>query len=85
MISRFYEEIELKKEELKIESFGLSHSTIEDVINLEQFKNIEMKNVNLVRLPNISFTKEEKGVLAEKAETRLREIFDSNRYFCGGF
>ena len=35
---------------------------------LEQFKNIEMKNVNLVRLPNISFTKEEKGVLAEKAE-----------------
>ena len=36
---------------------------------LEQFKNIEMKNVNLVRLPNISFTKDQKGVLAEKAET----------------
>jgi len=31
----------------------------------EQFKNIEMKNVNLVRLPNISFTKEEKGKFSE--------------------
>ena len=31
----------------------------------EQFKNIELKNVNLVKLPSISFTKEEKGKFAE--------------------
>lgn len=36
---------------------------------LEQFKPIEMERVNLVRLPSISFTKEEMGALAERAES----------------
>ena len=33
----------------------------------EQFENIEIENLNLVRLPNISFTKEEMGQFAEKS------------------
>ncbi len=35
----------------------------------QKFSNIEIKNINLVRLPTIKFTKEEKGFLAEKAES----------------
>jgi restriction endonuclease S subunit len=38
---------------------------------LEQFKNIEMKNVNLVRLPNISFVNTQ--IASKESELRKKQ------------